>query len=341
MAGPALVLVHGRNQQMPANTRGGATEEAAFVERKKQGWLAGLAKGLVLAGLPPVGEADVRFPYYGNAFVDAIAAHDKAGGARPNLAPEPGAELAADAPAVAAPPTSADTLILEAAMELGYQPGRETAEGDADTDLDSAWTSYSQGAEINFGPILRPKLLRSALQYIARKTGATELVIERFLSDVAYYLDVEKIRDLVLDIVADDVRKAAESHGSAVIVAHSLGSIVGYDLFDRLSGDVDVPLFVTTGSPLGFPVVRGALRPSRIKDRAAPKCKDGAAVPWLNAFDVQDFVALVHPLRSYYGNAPLDERTFNPSDPHSIQDYLADPDVARPIGRALAGRAPW
>jgi hypothetical protein len=341
MAGPALVLVHGRNQQMPANTRRGAAEEAAFVARKKKGWLGGLAKGLVLAGLPPVRAADVRFPYFGNAFVDAIAAYDKAGGARPDLALEPGAELATDTPAQAAPPPSADTLILEAAMELGYRPGREEAEGETDTDLDSAWTSYSEGAEINLGPILRPRLLRSALQFIARKTGATELVIERFLSDVAYYLDVPKIRDLVLDIVAGEVRAAAAEHGSVVVVAHSLGSIVGYDLFDTLAGDVDVRLLVTTGSPLGFPVVRGALRPSKIKNRAAPRGKDGAAVPWLNAFDVQDFVALVHPLRSYYGNAPVDERTFNPSDPHSIADYLSDPDVARPIGRALAGSTPW
>jgi hypothetical protein len=67
----------------------------------------------------------------------------------------------------------------------------------------------------------------------------------------------------------------------------------------------------------------------------------GNQVPWLNAYDVRDFVALVHPLADSY-DAPLqEERTFNPSDPHSIQDYLSDPDVARPIGRALAGRAPW
>ena len=31
-----------------------------------------------------------------------------------------------------------------------------------------------------------------------------------------------------------------------------------------------------------------------------------------------------------------DERTQNPSDPHSIQDYLSDPDVAGPIADALA-----
>jgi hypothetical protein len=336
---PALVLVHGRSQQMPAAARRGPAEEAAFVARKRQGWLAGLAKGLVLAGLPPVDESRVSFPYYGNEFADAIAAHEKRGGARPNLALEPGAELAADGPATPLPRTT-DALILEAAAELGYAPDRDAEADTDDPEMGRAWEGYRTGAELDLGPILRPRLLRSALQYIARKTGATELIIERFLTDVGYYLDVPRIRDLVLGIVADDVRKAADQHGSVVVVAHSLGSVVGYDVFDTLAGEVDVRLLVTSGSPLGFPVVKGALRPSGTAQRAAPAAK-GGAVPWLNAYDVQDFVCLVHPLRRYFGEAPRDERTHNASDPHSIQDYLGDPDVARPIGRALAGRAPW
>jgi hypothetical protein len=102
---------------------------------------------------------------------------------------------------------------------------------------------------------------------------------------------------------------------------------------------VDVDLFVTSGAPLGFPVVRKALRPTGAA-RAAPAAKAGA-VPWLNAYDVQDFVCLVHPLRDSFANATRDERTFNATDPHSISDYLSDPDVARPIGRVLRGRAPW
>ena len=148
------------------------------------------------------------------------------------------------------------------------------------------------------------------------------------------------IRDLVVGIVADEVRAAADRHGSVVVVAHSLGSVVGYDVFEALAGEVDVRLLVTSGSPLGFPVVRAALRPSGVRDRGAPAAKDGP-VPWLNAYDVQDFVCLVHPLAGHYGHGPRDERTVNPGDPHSIQDYLSDPDVARPVGRAMAGRAPW
>jgi hypothetical protein len=139
-----------------------------------------------------------------------------------------------------------------------------------------------------------------------------------------------------------DVRKAAAEHERVVVIAHSLGSIVGYDLFDGLADEVEIPLFVTSGSPLGFPVVQRNLLPASAGDgRRGGPVRNGGPVPWLNAFDVRDFVALVHPLANFY-DAPLhEERTFNPSDPHSIQDYLSDPDVARPIGRVLGGRAPW
>jgi hypothetical protein len=247
---------------------------------------------------------------------------------------EPGAE----------PPPSTAALIIATAVELGYTPERDAlddddSDGGVDPDLAAAWEAYLAGAGFQVGDLLRPRLLRSALQYVARKTGATELVIERFLTDVGYYLDVPAIRKVVLDIVAGDVRKAADQHGSVVIVAHSLGTIVGYDVFDALAGEVDVRMLVTCGSPLGFPVVRDALLPSGAA-HAAPASR-GGPVPWLNAYDVRDFVCLVHPLRDHYRKAPRDERTFNASDPHSISDYLGDPDVARPIGRALAGRAPW
>lgn len=331
MAGPALVLVHGRSQQMPAAGRGGPGEETAFVQRKKKGWLGGLAKGLVLAGLPAVDEADVYFPYYGNAFVDAIAARERAGLARPDL------EISLSRP------ESTDVLILDSAQLLGFSPEREEpGEVPEDEATVRAWRAYTRAEEVDLGPILRPRLLRSALQYIARKTGASQLVVEQFLTDVAYYLDVPEIRGLVLDIVAGEVRKAAAEHGQVVVVAHSLGSVVGYELFAALDGAVDVPLFVTTGCPLGLPAVMRNLEPPWRGDGKRPGPDlHGAPVPWLNAFDVRDFVALVHPLGTFYSGALRDERTHNPSDPHSIQDYLADPDVARPIGRTLAGRTPW
>jgi hypothetical protein len=340
MAGTALVLVHGRSQQMPASARGGAAEEAAFVAKKRQSWLAGLAKGLTLAGLPPVDCSAVWFPYYGNRFADAVEARERSGLPPPDL----GAELE---PGVGQRSPSADALILDSALLLGFTPEREalpTDDGTGDPELDDAWRSYvDDGLDaVDFGPVLRSRLLRAALQYLARKTGASELVIERFFTDVAYYLDVPQIRRLVLDIVVADVRRAAAEHDRVVLLTHSLGTVVGYDLFDSIRNTVDVPLFITAGAPLGLPVVqRSLLPPSKASGKRPGPSVDGVAVPWLNAYDVRDFVALASPLAGFY-TAPLqEERTFNASDPHSIQDYLADPDVARPIGRVLAGKRPW
>jgi endonuclease G len=338
MAGTALVLVHGRSQQMPASARAGAAEEAAFVAKKRQSWLAGLAKGLTLAGLPPVDRSAVWFPYYGNRFADAVAARERGGLPRPDLEAliEPGADQR---------PPSADALILDSALLLGFTPEREALPTDDDTgELDDAWRSYAEeGVGVgDLGGLLRSRLLRAALQYLARKTGASQLVIERFLTDVAYYLDVPQIRRLVLEIVVADVRRAAADHDRVVLLTHSLGTVVGYDVFDSIRNSVDVPLFITAGCPLGLPVVQRSLLPTaKVSGKRPGPAVDGVAVPWLNAYDVRDFVALASPLAGFY-TAPLqEERTFNASDPHSIQDYLADPDVARPIGRVLAGKPPW
>jgi hypothetical protein len=342
MAGTALVLVHGRSQQMPAAARRGRAEEVAFVAKKRQTWLGGLAKGLTLAGMSPIDTSAVYFPYYGNRFADSIAARERKGLPRPDL--ESGFEDGDDV--VVERPPSADALILDSALLLGFTPEREALPGvdpGEQAELDEAWLAYNEGGfGSDLGSILRSRLLRSALQYLARKTGASQLVIERFLTDVAYYLDVKPIRTVVVDIVAGEVRRAAASHDKVVLVTHSLGTVVAYDVFDELNGTVDVPLFVTAGCPLGLPVVQRNLQPvwKPAGKRPGPQLK-GSPVPWLNAFDVRDFVALVHPLADLYSGSLQEERTLNAGDPHAIQDYLADPDVARPIGRVLAGKRPW
>ena len=186
------------------------------------------------------------------------------------------------------------------------------------------------------------ELLRSALQYLARKTGASDLVIERFLTDVAYYLDVLPIRTVVVDIVAGEIRRAAASHDKVVLVTHSLGTVVAYDVFDDLNGTVDVPLFVTAGCPLGLPAVRRNLLPAwkPAGKRPGPDAEGRAGA-------VAQRVRRPGLRRSgpspgdLYSGSLREERTLNAGDPHAIQDYLADPDVARPIGRALAGKRPW
>jgi hypothetical protein len=330
----ALVFVHGRGQEMPVELRADAARVTAEVASKKRKWLGGLAKGLVLAGGTPVPEAAAYFPYYANALADAIAAHEAAGGAEPDL----------EIPGT----SSKDEMILEAAAQLGFRPEVELAIEDPElaaqtpaSQLELAAQAPAASLEFPGVPFIRVPVVRAALQFISRKTGVPDWVIERYLTDVGYYLTVSSMRELVFTPVRQAIAEAAEVSDELVVVGHSLGSVVAYDTLQDLPHGVTVRLFVTAGSPLGFPAVQRHL--AGVKDDnskpgvPARRRGDDQRLEWVNAFDVRDVVALIHPLNgTFHGGAIRDERTFNPSGPHSIEDYLADPDVARPIGSALA-----
>ena len=304
MAGTALVLVHGRSQQMPAAARRGRAEEVAFVAKKRQTWLAGLAKGLTLAGLPPIDTSAVYFPYYGNRFADAIAARERRGLPRPDL--ESGFEDGDDV--VVERPPSADALILDSALLLGFTPGAggaarrrrrgsrrsSTRRGSPTPRAASAPTSARSCGRGCSAPRCSTWPARPAPASSSSSVPHRRRLLPRRPADP----------DLVVDIVAGEIRRAAASHDKVVLVTHSLGTVVAYDVFDDLNGTVDVPLFVTAGCPLGLPAVQRNLLPAWTPagKRPGPELK-GAPVPWLNAFDVRDFVALVHPLANLYSGS--------------------------------------
>ncbi|SHN43659.1 hypothetical protein [Cryptosporangium aurantiacum] len=330
-----LVFIHGRGQQLSRGLRGDQDRVAAHVAGRKRSWLAGLSKGLVLARRPPIPEKDVWFPFYGNVFADRIDAHVASGGRTPDLE-------SAGSPDAAAAATK-ERLVLEAAAELGFQPDRELGYGDPEVGAAVRATAgdAQPATEIAWGNVLRLPVARSALQFLARKTGAPEWVIEEFLDDVAYYLEVPAIRRTVLDVVRKAVLDARQVHDDVILVSHSLGTVVAYDLFADLPADVRVRLLVTAGSPLGYPIVQKNLRPAASRGMPhVPRIQPATDVAWVNAYDVRDFVALVHPLGPRFDDgrtAIRDEVTHNASDPHSIADYLSDPDIAGPIGAAASG----
>jgi hypothetical protein len=334
----ALLLIHGRSQQMPAGMVRTDSSVADFVAGKRREWLAGLAKGMTLAGRAGVSADAVYFPYYGNVLADAIAKHVKAGGRTPELE---GTTVEAQAA------TTTDDMVLDAAAELGFVASRrleqsEPEVADAARDVEK---SRAAGEEASWGDLLKPKVVREALRFLSDKTGAPQLIITQFLSDVAYYLEDDTMREEVQAVVSQSLdRLAADGHSDVVVIGHSLGSCVAYDALQRYTGSARVRLLVTAGSPDGYAVVKRNLwgGPEGTAERGIPSVVNPVSgqLRWLNVFDEHDVVALVHPLGPLFAagsDAMRDERTQNPSDPHSIQDYLSDPDVAGPIADALSG----
>jgi hypothetical protein len=332
-----LVFVHGRGQASPPDVARDPQRLAAYVDAKKREWLGGLSRGLLAAGLPPV--TDALYPFYANDFQQRIQAYEASGGRRPDLelgAPPDGDGEKQEAALLATKSAALDDLL----RRLDFDPVRELGYTEPELARQAATRKVQGTEELGWDDFLKIPILRAGLDFLARKTGVPAVVIEEFLTDVAYYLELQDMRNAVLGIVESSVNQALPDGGSVVVVGHSLGTVVAYDALTRLDPAIRVELFVTAGSPLGFPVVEKNLLGKQPGQKPRiPSPVPARAGAWVNAFDVRDVVALLHPLGPDYAGAVDgqldDEQTFNASYPHSIADYLSDPDVAAPIGRAL------
>lgn len=117
--------------------------------------------------------------------------------------------------------------------------------------------------------------------------------------------------------------------GPLVVVGHSLGSVVAYEVLAARNPRVD--LFVTLGSPLGVTEIQDCL--------AAPPAVPSRTALWLNASDARDVVALDHTLRPEY--APPGRITDvlvrnNGENHHAAVEYLSDALVRDPVQRVSA-----
>ena len=148
-----------------------------------------------------------------------------------------------------------------------------------------------------------------------------------FVHQVDAYLTRPHIRTAVDNIVRPSLLR-----GPAIVVAHSLGTIVAYTILRGAEQKAQIRLLVTLGSPLGIGAVKDKIVPPRPLMR--PECVSS----WLNGTDERDYVALY---------ARLDRDTFaegienvsdlhnRQEDAHLIDDYLSDKTISKRIHDAL------
>ncbi|OBC15356.1 hypothetical protein A5784_02750 [Mycobacterium sp. 852013-50091_SCH5140682] len=295
-----LVFIHGRSQQ---------NKDADALKKE---WLDALGEGLAKSGLTlPIPETQVRFPYYGNTLFDLSEG-----------------KTVAEAAKVIVRGDETDAAEKQFVLAMLDEIRRER--GISDEQL----AEVAGQDVVEKGPLNWP-WVRAALQAIDRfLPESSSPTIALFTHDVYVYLTDSGIRQVIEDGICEAMKPGVET----VVVSHSLGTVVAYNLFRR-EGHLrnwQVPLFVTVGSPLAITAIRKKLKsfaPTRI-----PQCADA----WFNAMDPRDVVALY----------PLDAKNF-PIDPaapeienktdisnktenrHSISGYLDDEVVAARIHEAL------
>ena len=294
-----LVFIHGRSQQM---------KDADALKRE---WIASLERGLAKSGLHlPVAPSDIRFPYYGQTLFDIAGGASEEAAARVAIRGSNDGEQESDRREFIA------AVLTEVARERGIGAA----------DIDSASRVRGRGP-------LQWEWVQKLLEGIDRHLpGASGASIALATNDVYQYLRNPGIAGLV----DAGVRQAFQRGVPTVVVSHSLGTVVAYNLLRRDGVDFgwNIPLFVTLGSPLAVKAIHDALVPIRF-----PACAAG----WLNASDPRDVVAL-RPLDEH--NFDVDPAIDNKNDVanhtenrHGIVGYLDDREVARRIHDALLGSA--
>lgn len=275
----------------------GRSQEFKDVEELKREWLDGLDIGLRAAGMPPANREDVVMPFYGNELYHVTAATAKA---------PIRLETTTDQPGPFHPTLPAEVGKVE--RQLLEDQARE------------AGVAVIQPEGLD--AVLSWGVARRVLDSLARRTRVDQAIITEYLRDVAVYLTVGR------DAVLSTVKPAIPPDGDLILVTHSLGTVVGRDLLTDDDLRARTRLWVTAGSPLGMDAVRKNLLPGATQN---------PGVSWVSTYDVNDIVALGHPIAPKWGSPEvLDVEVENDAEAHSIAKYLSHPSVAQHIGRALA-----
>jgi Lipase (class 3) len=292
MTRPTLVLVHGRAQQRQDP------------EKLKGEWLDTLRLGLGRKRSAILDDVEVKLPFYGDvldAFVQEM-----------QDAMPPDIMVRGDTPQA-----DADYKHFHAEMVQEVCSGLGLADAQAELFMS---TEVRERGPLNWEWV--QALLRAADVI----PGVSARSIEHFTRDVFVYLSRSKVRRTVNEIVEANIPSS-----KTVLLGHSLGSVVAYDVLQKTKRTLVIPLYVTVGSPLGVGPIRRTMMPIRF-----PK----SIKSWYNAMDKRDVVAL-YPLdaTAFPTEPPIENYTKvrnGTENGHGIAGYLNDAVVAKRIYDALA-----
>jgi len=309
-----IILVHGIAQE-----QSGADE----LEGK---WLPALAGGVRTAGFPIIADRlwrdrtapngiDTRMAFYGDLFLRP---------GQQGLDPGPLSDVEA------ALAEQLAEVWLGRAAEHASQP-REKLMAARELAATRGGVGTAQGP----GEVVRLALKSLAKLFFFAPYGMAfaETFINRSLAQLTRYLTDESIRSAAQDRV-----KSLIGPETKVVIGHSLGSIVAYEVTQQLRGPL--PLLLTLGSPLGLDtIVYPRLRPQ-------PPGFPMLVQRWVNVADRDDFISAEPNLTDLFKTGIPHEAVFeggytvdNGAQPHRADFYLSKVEVGRPIGSILNGMA--
>jgi len=170
----------------------------------------------------------------------------------------------------------------------------------------------------------------------------TDFMLKHFVNDLDLYYknDETQPRERICRLLADTLTKHRRK--KILLIAHSMGSIIAWDVLTRWVPHIRIHTLVTIGSPLGNPVIRSKML-SDMKDiGGAPpllKTPENIYGSWYNLADYKDRVAISYDLENdFLPNSrlvqPRDRLIWNnyeykgERNPHKSYGYLRCPEMS-------------
>lgn len=180
----------------------------------------------------------------------------------------------------------------------------------------------------------------------------TDKILHKYFKDLdAYYNSFmfnpsktnNNARQRIRKRLIDCLRK--HRNKDILLISHSMGTIIAFDVLSQHPNDFQIDTFVTMGSPLGIPVVKGKIAAELSKMRIPTpflKAPENIIRNWYNLSDLEDRIAINYNLADDYepnsrGIDAVDKIISNnysyngEANPHSSYGYLRTPEMIRII----------
>ncbi|MBN2408030.1 MAG: alpha/beta hydrolase [Elusimicrobia bacterium] len=183
-----------------------------------------------------------------------------------------------------------------------------------------------------------------------------DMIIRKLFSDLDVYYHKEDIKRPQSASARDSIRnrlaRVLRMHRKKdiLLIAHSMGSVIAYDVLTRLAPEVKINTMITIGSPLGAPVIMKKILEEQGKDFRQEKTvvsPGNIEHKWYNFADLDDKIAFNYSLADDYsksprGIGPVDSIVNNTYEYNGVKNhhkefgYLRTPEVSRSIHEFLS-----
>lgn len=159
----------------------------------------------------------------------------------------------------------------------------------------------------------------------------SDAIINTYFRDLeVYYTENCTLENAAICKVKDEIRDRLcqvlekHRHDEIMLLSHSMGSIVAFDVLTFLVPQIKIHTFVTMGSPLGLPIVVSKIAAEQkhiLNGKKHMITPPGVVKQWVNFSDIMDKVAFNYELSANFFE---NKRGIRPQDVLVTNDYEID-----------------